>query len=844
MDLNKAVKIIGFFLISAILVLLCFWCDAKFWGAVFPSGISLLLINPIIRFAGEYTPVYLLIILIGIGILLTEIKNFDKVFISIGLLIILFFSPVLIEFYGFIDLSGGEYGRLVFAKISGFPVLFQVILLFFAFLTAFLSLLFPYRKSIAIAVYSIFSGFVQHQDKTDTKRRGIKPQVTGTRSPVINKAGDSPVKAVKSDIRQKTPWLTKVIYDERKRVEIPIASNNRIRKFSLNSSSDDTDYYDEVKTFSEKDSSNNNSIISSSNQSAGYNSNISVNNNDQQLKIEEYFEKTKLLWDTMKKKDGIEESTDIIEAEFVYDEDDAEDFELIESEVIQQEDSYIDEAESDSVIEDEIVESDTEESVDITDITENAGTAPSKSILQDNKNYSYEEFKAEENESALILENTLQEFDIKAEVTEIIHGPVVTLFKLNPAPGIKLSRIENLSNNLALRLGAKSIRIIAPIPGEKSVGVEIPNRLREVVGFREIVDSENFTNSKFHIPVGLGKDIYGKIIIIDVYKMPHILIAGATGSGKSVCVNVFISSILFSCSPDKVKLLLIDPKIVELKPYNDIPHLLTPVITDSKKAINALKYLVYEMERRYSVLDTLGARDIVEYNHNVSKRSEVHEKLPFIVAVVDEFADLISVAGKEAEGLFARLTAKARAVGIHMLLATQRPSIDVITGLIKANVPTRIAFQVISLQDSRIILDQKGAEKLLGQGDMLYLSPAQPFTIRLQGAFLSKEEVDKITDHWKSVGEPNYINIEEELGILENDSDDSEGDEDLNDPLFKEAIDIVYRSQKASASYLQRKLNIGYNRAARMVEEMERMGLVGPQRGSKPREIISSGDEF
>jgi DNA segregation ATPase FtsK/SpoIIIE, S-DNA-T family len=330
--------------------------------------------------------------------------------------------------------------------------------------------------------------------------------------------------------------------------------------------------------------------------------------------------------------------------------------------------------------------------------------------------------------------------------------------------------------------------------------------------------------------------------------MPHILIAGATGAGKSVCVNSIISSILFSKTPEDVRLILIDPKIVELKPYNSIPHLLVPVITDPKEAILVLKFLMFEMERRYSVLDQMGARDIVEYKSiRTKKRKAAAENFPFIVAIVDEFADLMSTSGKEAEILFARIAAKARAVGIHLVLATQRPSIDVITGLIKANIPARIAFQVISIQDSRIILDQKGADKLLGQGDMLYISPTQPFPTRLQGAFLSKNEVDQIADHWKNISPPNYINVRqilEDLKELNEEEDDGYYSDNNIDPLFQEAINIVFETLKASASYLQRRLSIGYNRAARMIEEMERMGIVGPQNGAKPREIIGSKPEL
>ncbi|MBN2545502.1 MAG: DNA translocase FtsK [Spirochaetes bacterium] len=468
---------------------------------------------------------------------------------------------------------------------------------------------------------------------------------------------------------------------------------------------------------------------------------------------------------------------------------------------------------------------------------------PESDILENYNNLDKNSFIAEHKESARTLEETLKEFDIDAKVTEIINGPVVTLYKLIPAPGIKLQKIESLSNNLALRLAAKSIRIIAPIPGEKVVGIEIPNRVRQLVKFKEIVKNEDFTETEFHIPIGLGKDIHGNIIVIDLYKMPHLLIAGATGSGKSVCVNSIIASILFSKSPDDIRLLLIDPKIVELKPYNNIPHLLTPVIYEPKKAIQALKYLMYEMDRRYILLDEVGARDIVEYQkRKIKSKNQNLEDLKFIVAVVDEFADLMNTSGKEAEIIFARLAAKARAVGIHLILATQRPSTDVITGLIKANIPARIAFQVISLMNSRIILDQKGAENLLGQGDMLYISPTQPFPIRIQGAFLSKEEVDLITDHWKSISTPNYINIDD--FIKEENEDDDLYYNENDEPLFEEALKIIYQTHKASASYLQRRLSIGYNRAARIIEEMEKRGILGPQNGSKPREIMKSSPDM
>lgn len=471
---------------------------------------------------------------------------------------------------------------------------------------------------------------------------------------------------------------------------------------------------------------------------------------------------------------------------------------------------------------------------------------PSENLLKENKQHiNQEEYRRAETESAVILENTLAEFGIKAKVCDIIHGPVVTLFKIIPAPGIKLSKIEGLSDNLALRLAAQSIRIIAPIPGEKVVGIEVPNPKRELICFKEVINSGSFTDNSYQVPVGLGKDIYGKVITIDVHRMPHILIAGATGAGKSVCVNGFLCSILFSRSPEDVKMILIDPKVVELQPYDGIPHLLTPVITDPKDAVNALKYLVYEMEERYKILGKIGVRSIVEYRKMVKEGKLSMTLMPFIVCVVDEFADLMTTVGKEAEMLFARLTAKARAVGIHLVLATQRPSADVITGVIKSNVPARIAFQVISYQDSRIILDQKGAEKLLGQGDMLYLSPTQPHPVRLQGAFLDKEEVDSVVGHWKSLGEPDYIDIADILGLEDEESGffgNAGGSDGTSggDPLYEEAVGIVLQTKKASASYLQRRLSIGYNRAARLIEEMELKGIVGPMQGSKPREVFGS----
>lgn len=469
--------------------------------------------------------------------------------------------------------------------------------------------------------------------------------------------------------------------------------------------------------------------------------------------------------------------------------------------------------------------------------TRQAYKIPVEGILRSYSDGRYWEIDDTTRDAAEVLRVTLEEFGIRAEVTGIRKGPVITMFEILPAPGVKLTKITNLADNIALRLAASSVRIVAPIPGKHAVGIEIPNRERNLVSFAELLRDDEFFGDRFSIPIALGKDIAGEAAIVDLAKTPHMLIAGATGSGKSVCVNSIICSILYRRNPSEVKLILIDPKIVELKFYNDIPHLLTPVITDPKRAFQALQYLIYEMERRYSLLDSLGARDIAGYNAKIARKNLATEPLPFIVVIIDEFADLMATSGKELESTVARLTAMSRAVGIHLVLATQRPSTDVITGLIKANIPARIAFMVASKIDSRIIIDAMGAEKLLGRGDMLYTSASDPFPVRMQGAFLSEDEVDRVVSEVKQFGEPDYI--DDEIFIEEDDDDlDSEV---LEDPLMEKAIEVVTNSRKASASYLQRRLKVGYNRAARMVEEMERMGIVGPQNGSKPRDVISGG---
>ena len=437
------------------------------------------------------------------------------------------------------------------------------------------------------------------------------------------------------------------------------------------------------------------------------------------------------------------------------------------------------------------------------------------------------------------LKATLSEFKIEAEVTGIRKGPAVTMYELLPAPGVKLSKIVALQDNIALRLAAASIRIVAPIPGKHAVGIEVPNKSRAIVSFKEIIEQNLPAFDKMAIPVVLGKDISGEAQLLDLAKTPHLLIAGSTGAGKSVCVNSMLLSILYKRSPEQVKLVLVDPKIVELKLYNDIPHLLTPVITEPKRALQSLQYCLCEMERRYALLDGMGVRNIISYNKKIVEKHIATEKLPYIVVIIDEFADLMATTGKELETTIARLAAMSRAVGIHLVLATQRPSVDVITGLIKANIPSRIAFMVASKMDSRIIIDQLGADKLLGKGDMLYVGVTDPFPSRIQGTLVGDDEVERVVEFVKTYGEPEYI--DEEMFVDEDEDDGGSGEsmfDDGSDPLYDQALQIVIQSGKASASYIQRRLKIGYNRAARLVEEMEERGIVGPANGSKPREII------
>lgn len=804
---------------------------------------------------------------------LLKIDTNLKIYSLIGLSILMLGSPPFFEYLQIGDISGGIYGIKINELINKTGKILPNFIYIAVFFLSFFIFLFPYRYRISQFVLNLTKF---NDEKTETfnlkKPNDKKQNKNSYKYSYVNDIFEN--NRIKNVKKENIPWLSKVIYENStNRVEKPVfpkKNDIKPKKFVLKEDKK-FELYEEVDTFSGKIPNKVYEEIKNS-------------------KVK-YYDKVKQNWPENWKGENKnypalsdKNKTDYIlvdDADYHSDSGnisfddkklsvisltDKTDDSLINVEEIQAgsetgDVEYIDDCEeiNNNVDFDEIFENNFDniaETPDNNDInsqkTDNGLNSdpqkfPDMEMLNSGKKLNLGEFRAEERESAVILEETLKEFGIDAKVVDIIHGPVVTLFKINPAPGVKLSKIEGLSNNLALRLAAQSIRIIAPIPGEKVVGIEIPNRKREIVNFKEIVNSKTFIESKYNIPIGLGKDIYGNIIVIDLYKMPHILIAGATGAGKSVCVNSFICSILFSKSPEELKLIFIDPKIVELKPYNNIPHLLYPVITDSKEALIALKYLLYEMERRYSLLDEMGVRDIVEYRMGRKTKKAYLEDLPFIVAFIDEFADLMTTSGKEAEILFARLAAKARAVGILLVLATQRPSADVITGLIKANIPARIAFQVISLQDSRIIMDQKGAEKLLGQGDMLYLSPTQPFPIRIQGAYLSKEEVDLIADHWKKIAEPNYINMIETIKEFEDaDSDDEESlfSGESKDPLFDQALEIVYQMGKASASYLQRRLNIGYNRAARIVEEMEEMGIVGPQRGAKPRELINSAVNF
>ena len=441
-------------------------------------------------------------------------------------------------------------------------------------------------------------------------------------------------------------------------------------------------------------------------------------------------------------------------------------------------------------------------------------------------------------QNAMMLEHVLSDFGITAKVVNATQGPTVTRYEIEPAPGVKVSRIVNLTDDIALNLAAQHIRMEAPIPGKSAIGIEVPNKTTEAVHLRDVLDCSDFKDARGGIPVGLGKDIAGKPVITDLAKMPHLLVAGTTGSGKSVCVNTLISSILFSRKPEEVKLLLIDPKMVELSIYNGIPHLMAPVVTDMKKAAAVLRWAVREMEARYKAFAASGKRDIKSYN-------EAHPKaaMPLIVLIIDELADLMMTAPDDIEESISRLAQMARAAGIHMVLATQRPSVNVITGSIKANVPSRISFAVGSQIDSRTILDMAGAEKLLGKGDMLFAPIGANKPIRVQGAFISDDEVEKLVEFVKAQREPEYDNTVTQEVEKEAEKESSDANDVYRDELLERAVNLVMESGQASVSMLQRRFRIGYTRAARLVDTMEDLKIVGPSMGSKAREILMSPEQ-
>ena len=451
-------------------------------------------------------------------------------------------------------------------------------------------------------------------------------------------------------------------------------------------------------------------------------------------------------------------------------------------------------------------------------------------------------------DTASKLQKTLYSFGVSAKVENVSVGPAITRYELKPAEGVRVSKIANLADDIALNLAAKTIRIEAPIPGKQAVGIEVPNEESEVVHIRDILETDLFKNHKSKLAFALGKDVSGDAIVTDIAKMPHVLIAGATGSGKSVCINTLISSIIYKAKPSEVKLVMIDPKIVELSVYNGIPHLLIPVVTDPKKAAGALAWAVQEMENRYTMFASKGVRDLKGYNEAVEK-DDNFGKLPHIVIIIDELADLMMVAKGDVEDAICRLAQKARAAGMHLVIATQRPSVDVITGLIKANIPSRIAFAVSSQVDSRTILDQVGAEKLLGKGDMLFFPTGAPKPVRIQGAFISDKEVEKLVNFVKANGETTYRDDITEY-IEKANSTDKEIDEgaldsdDETDPLLNDAIETVIETGQASTSFIQRRFKVGYARAGRIIDQMEERGIISGYQGSKPREVLMTKERW
>jgi len=476
----------------------------------------------------------------------------------------------------------------------------------------------------------------------------------------------------------------------------------------------------------------------------------------------------------------------------------------------------------------------------------------------------------EHRQNAENLLRILGEFGVEVSLGEIHVGPVITRYEVIPAAGVRVEKISGLDKNIALGMRAQSVRILAPIPGKAAVGVEVPNQKATPVGMREILESEDWVGAKAEIPIALGKDVSGKPLVSDLTKMPHLLIAGATGSGKSVCINSIVASILYSKSPKDLRLIMVDPKVVELKVFNPLPHMLIPVVTEPKKVPGALKWLLSEMEQRYQIFAKVNVRNITGFNNRkkepkaaefppaeqqaelegVADEIEIPERLPYIVAIIDELADLMMVNPAEIETSIARLAQLARAAGIHLIIATQRPSVNVITGVIKANLPSRIAFQVASQVDSRTILDTKGADTLIGRGDMLFSPPGSSRLVRAQGAFVADEEVMEMVEFLKRNGPPQYAqSVQQQIDRAAKDDDDEDGDgggDDLGDDqeLFMQAFDVIKASRRASTSTLQRKLRIGYNRAARIMDLMEDKGIVGPENGSSPREILVDLDTY
>ena len=473
-------------------------------------------------------------------------------------------------------------------------------------------------------------------------------------------------------------------------------------------------------------------------------------------------------------------------------------------------------------------------------------TYPKLDLLHNNaKSKMKNEDKQDLFDNANKLEDTLMSFGVEAKVLQVTKGPSVTRFEIQPSPGVKVSKIVNLQDDIALGLAASAVRMEAPIPGKSAIGIEVPNKKQTPVFLREVLDSKEFQESNKKISFALGKDITGTCIVGDLSEMPHMLIAGATGSGKSVCINSLIVSLLYKYSPDDIKLLMIDPKVVELSVYNGIPHLLIPVVTEPKKAAGALNWAVNEMDKRYELFTKYKVKNIKSYNQQVEK-GFISEKLPYIVLIVDELADLMMTCPNDVEDYICRLAQKARAAGIHLIIATQRPSVDVITGVIKANIPSRISFAVSSGIDSRTILDQTGAEKLLGRGDMLYSPMGSNKPLRIQGAFISEEEVENVVEFIKS--SEDEVNYKEEIiehinnESLSTTNNSHEGEE--TDVLLDEAIQLVVEYQQASTSFIQRKFKIGFNRASRIMEELEAQGIISERDGSKPRKVLISKDEI